>query len=88
MLHHFIKKSQAKSEINKFVKSLSSIKKEYKKSRDKIKDNPSITKLMETQLFFVEDKDFQKHVINNIENNLYTANWAIATEYKKYKKII
>ena len=59
----FIKKSQTKSEVNKFVKSLSNIKKEYKKSRDKIKDNPSITKLMETQLFFVEDKDFQKHVI-------------------------
>jgi phosphotransferase system enzyme I (PtsI) len=82
----FIKKSQTKSEVNKFVKSLSNIKKEYKKSRDKIKDNPSITKLMETQLFFVEDKDFQKHVINNIENNLYTANWAIATEYRNIKK--
>ena len=82
----FIKKSQTKSEVNKFAKSLSNIKKEYKKSRDKIKDNPSITKLMETQLFFVEDKDFQKHVINNIENNLYTANWAIATEYKNIKK--
>ena len=82
----FIKKSQTKSEVNKFAKSLSNIKKEYKKSRDKIKDNPSITKLMETQLFFVEDKDFQKHVINNIENNLYTANWAIATEYRNIKK--
>ena len=41
---------------------------------------------METQLFFVEDKDFQKHVIINIENNLYTANWAIATEYRNIKK--
>ena len=82
----FIKKSQTKSEVNKFAKSLSNIKKEYKKSRDKIKDNPSITKLMETQLFFVEDKDFQKHVINNIENNLYTSNWAIATEYRNIKK--
>ena len=82
----FIKKSKVKNEINKFVKSLSSIKCEYKKSRDKIKDNPSITKLMDTQLFFVEDKDFQKHVINNIASNLYTANWAIATEYKNIKK--
>ena len=82
----FIKKSQVKNEVNKFLKSLSNIKKEYIRSRDKIKDNPSITKLMETQLFFVEDKDFQKHVIINIENNLYTANWAIATEYRNIKK--
>jgi phosphotransferase system enzyme I (PtsI) len=82
----FIKKSQVKNEINKFLKSLSNIKKEYIRSKDKIKDNPSIAKLMETQLFFVEDKDFQKHVINNIASNLYTANWAIATEYKNIKK--
>ena len=82
----FIKKSQVKNEINKFLKSLSNIKKEYIRSKDKIKDNPSIAKLMETQLFFVEDKDFQKHVIINIENNLYTANWAIATEYRNIKK--
>ena len=82
----FIKKSQIKIETNRFINSLLSIKEEYKKSRDKIKGNPSIIKLMETQLFFVEDKDFQKHIINNIENNLYTANWAIATEYKKIKK--
>jgi phosphotransferase system enzyme I (PtsI) len=82
----FIRKSKVKNEINKFVKSLSSIESEYTKSRNKIKDNPSITKLMDTQLFFVKDKDFQKHVINNIASNLYTANWAIATEYKNIKK--
>lgn len=82
----FIKKSQIKIETKRFLNSLASIKKEYKKSRDKIKDNSPMAKLMETQLFFIEDQDFQKHIIDMIENNLYTANWAIAIEYKNIKK--
>lgn len=82
----YIKKSQVKSETNKFLKSLASIKEEYKKSRDKIKNNLPMAKLMQTQLFFIEDQDFQMHIIDMIENNLYTANWAIATEYKNIKK--
>ena len=82
----FIKKSQVKTETKRFLKSLSSIKEEYKKSRNKIKNNLPMAKLMETQLFFIEDQDFQIHIIDMIENNLYTANWAIAIEYKNIKK--
>ena len=82
----FIKKSQVKTETKRFLKSLASIKEEYKKSREKIKDNLPMAKLMETQLFFIEDQDFQMHIIEMIENNLYTANWAIAIEYKSIKK--
>ena len=82
----FIKKSQVKTETKRFLKSLASIKEEYKKSREKIKDNLPMAKLIETQLFFIEDQDFQMHIIEMIENNLYTANWAIAIEYKSIKK--
>ena len=82
----FIKKSQVKIETKRFLRSLASIKEEYKKSREKIKDNIPMAKLMETQLFFIEDQDFQMHIIEMIENNLYTANWAIAIEYKSIKK--
>ena len=82
----YIKKTQVKSETKRFLESLSSIKEEYKKSRDKIKDNLPMAKLIETQLFFIEDKDFRMHIIDKIKNNLYTANWAIAIEYKNIKK--
>jgi len=82
----YIKKSQVKSETKRFLKSLVSIKEEYKKSRDKIKNNLPMAKLMETQLFFIEDQDFQTHIIDMIENDLYTANWAIAIEFKNIKK--
>ena len=82
----YIKKSQVKSETKRFLKSLVSIKEEYKKSRDKIKNNLPMVKLMETQLFFIEDQDFQTHIIDMIENDLYTANWAIAIEFKNIKK--
>ena len=82
----FIKKSQVKTETKRFLRSLASIKEEYKKSREKIKDNLPMAKLIETQLFFIEDQDFQIHIIEMIENNLYTANWAIANEYKSIKK--
>ena len=82
----FIKKSQIKSETKRFLKSLASIKDEYSKSRDKIKNNLPMAKLMDTQLFFIGDQDFQTHVIEKIEHNLYTANWAITLEYKNIKK--
>ena len=82
----FIKKSQVKTETKRFLRSLASIKEEYKKSREKIKDNLPMAKLIETQLFFIEDQDFQMHIIEMIENNLYTANWAIVIEYKSIKK--
>ncbi len=45
----FIKKSQVKIETKRFLKSLASIKEEYKKSKEKIKDNLPMAKLMDTQ---------------------------------------
>ena len=82
----YIKKTQVKSETKRFLKSLVSIKEDYKKSRDKIKNNLPMVKLMETQLFFIEDQNFQTHIIDMIEKDLYTANWAIAIEFKNIKK--
>ena len=79
----YIKKSQIPKEVEKFKKSLVSIREGYEKSRDKVKDNATITKLIETQLHFIEDKSFQKNITKKIKNNLYTANWSIATEYQK-----
>ena len=78
-----IKKSQIPKEIEKFKKSLIKIREGYEKSRDKVKDNATITKLIETQLHFIEDKSFQKSITKKIKDNLYTANWSIATEYQK-----
>ncbi len=82
----FIKKSQIKSEIKRFIKSLKDIKDEYEKSRKKINHNLPVSKLLEMQLFLIEDKDFQLHVKDKIENNLYTANWAISTQFKEIEK--
>jgi phosphotransferase system enzyme I (PtsI) len=82
----FIKKSQVDKEIERFKKSLSKIKVEYKKSINKVIDNAAITKLIETQLYFIEDKSFQKNIINKIKNDLHTVNWSIATEYQKIEK--
>jgi phosphotransferase system enzyme I (PtsI) len=79
----YIKKSQIPKEIEKFKKSLINIREGYEKSRDKVKDNTTIMKLIETQLHFIEDKSFQKSITKKIKNNLYTANWSIATEYQK-----
>ena len=82
----YIKKSQIPREIEKFKKSLTNIRKGYEKSRDKVKSNATITKLMETQLHFIEDKSFQASITKKIKNNLYTVNWSIATEYQKIEK--
>ena len=50
----FIKKSQVKNEINKFIKSLSNIKKGYIRSKDKIKDNQKIKKVILTQVLLLQ----------------------------------
>ena len=82
----FIDKSEAFNEKEKFLNALSRLKKEYKKSSDKIKNNQTITKLMDMQLSFIEDIDFKKNVLNKIKNNLYTASWSISSEYLAIKK--
>tara|TARA_B100001109_G_scaffold255403_1_gene258286 strand:+ start:11413 stop:13131 length:1719 start_codon:yes stop_codon:yes gene_type:complete len=81
----FIKKSQINREVQKFQRALADIKTEYNKSKDKVKDNATIIKLMETQLAFVEDGSFKKNVINRIEKKLHTAVWAISSEYQIIK---
>ena len=81
----FIKKSQIDKEIQKFTHALSDIKSEYKKSKDKVKGNDTIIKLMETQLAFIGDGDFKKNVINRIKSELHTAVWSISSEYKIIK---
>ena len=82
----FIDKSEAFNEKEKFLNALSRLKKEYKKSSDKIKNNQTITKLMDMQLSFIEDIDFKKNVLKKIKNNLYTASWSISSEYLAIKK--
>jgi len=82
----YIKKHQIPKEIEKFKKSLMKIRNGYEKSRDKVKDNETISKLMETQLHFIEDKSFQKNIIKKIKNNFYTAHWSITTEYQNIEK--
>ncbi len=82
----FIKKPQVKKEVQKFTQALNDIKSEYKKSKDKIQGNETIIKLMETQLAFIEDENFKMNVINRINNELFTAVWAISSEYKTIKK--
>ena len=82
----FIDKSEASNEKERFLNALSRLKNEYKKSSDKIKNNQTITKLMDMQLSFIEDIDFKKNVLNKIKNNLYTASWSISSEYLAIKK--
>ena len=81
----FIDKSEAFNEKEKFLNALSRLKKEYKKSSDKIKNNQTITKLMDMQLSFIEDIDLKK-CFKKIKNNLYTASWSISSEYLAIKK--
>ena len=82
----FIDKSEASNEKERFLNALSRLKNEYKKSSDKIKNNQTITKLMDMQLSFIEDINFKKNVLNKIKNNLYTASWSISSEYLAIKK--
>ena len=81
----FIKKSQVDQEIKKFIRALTNIKAEYKKSKDKVRDNETIIKLMETQLTFIQDDSFKNNVINRIKKHLHTAVWSISSEYQIIK---
>ena len=81
----FIKKSQIDKEIQKFIRALSNIRTEYKKSKDKVQNNETIIKLMETQLAFIEDGSFKNNVINRIKRDLHTAVWSISSEYQIIK---
>ncbi len=81
----FIKKSQIDKEIQKFNRAVNNIKAEYKKSKDKVRNNETIVKLMETQLALIEDGSFKKNVVNRIKKELHTAIWSISTEYQIIK---
>jgi len=81
----FIKKSQIDKEVQKFTRALTKIRTEYKKSKEKVRGNETITKLMETQLAFIEDGSFKNNVINRIKRELHTAVWSISSEYQIIK---
>ena len=50
-------------------RKINKLKTEYKKSSAKIKNNPAITKLMNMQLSFVNDKSFRENVLKKINNH-------------------
>ena len=81
----FIKKSQIDKEINKFTSAINAIKADYIKSKDKVRGNHAIIKLIETQLAFIEDGDFKKNIVNRIKKELHTAVWSISSEYQIIK---
>ena len=81
----FIKKSQIDKEINKFTLAINAIKADYVKSKDKVRGNQAIIKLIETQLALIEDGDFKKNVVNRIKKELHTAVWSISSEYQIIK---
>ena len=78
----FIKKSQIDKEINKFTSAINAIKADYIKSKDKVRGNHTIIKLIETQLAFIEDGDFTRNIVNRIKKELHTAVWSISSEYQ------
>ena len=82
----FVSKNQVKKESKKCLDVINKLKTEYKKSSSKIKNNPAITKLMNMQLSFVDDKSFRENVLNKINNHQFSANWAISSEYYSMKK--
>tara|TARA_B100000900_G_scaffold278358_1_gene238035 strand:+ start:1 stop:1719 length:1719 start_codon:yes stop_codon:yes gene_type:complete len=81
----FIKKSQIDKEIKKFTSAINTIKAEYNKSKDKVRGNQTIIKLIETQLALIEDGNFKKNVINRIKKELHTAVWSVSSEYQTIK---
>lgn len=81
----FIKKTQVKKETANFKLALKNVLQEYNKARDKVKDNKAVYKLMETQVAFINDDNFYKSVTNKISRSLYTASWAVSSEYISIK---
>ena len=82
----FVSKNQVNKESKKCLDVINKLKTEYKKSSSKIKNNPAITKLMNMQLSFVDDKSFRESVLNKINNHQFSASWAISSEYYSMKK--
>ena len=82
----FVSKNQVSKESKKCLDVINKLKTEYKKSSSKIKNNPAITKLMNMQLSFVDDKSFRENVLKKINNHQFSASWAISSEYYSMKK--
>lgn len=82
----YITKNQIKRESKRCLDVIDKLKDEYKKSSTKIKNNTAITKLMDMQSSFVDDQGFRDNILNKINNDLYSARWAIASEYHAIKK--
>ena len=75
----FVSKNQVSKEAKKCLDVINKLKTEYKKSSSKIKNNPAITKLMNMQLSFVDDKSFRENVLKKINNHQFSASWAISS---------
>ena len=82
----FITKNQIKKESKRCLDVINQLKKEYKKSSTKIKNSPVITKLMDMQLSFLDDKGFKNNILNKISDQGFSASWAISSEYHTIRK--
>ena len=82
----FITKNQIKKESKRCLDVIDQLKKEYKKSSTKIKNISVITKLMDMQLSFLDDKGFRDNILHKITNQGFSASWAISSEYHTIRK--
>ena len=82
----FITKKQIKKESKRCIDVIDQLKTEYKKSTTKIKNSPAITKLMDMQLSLLDDKGFKDNILNKINDQGYSASWAISSEYLTISK--
>ena len=82
----FITKNQIKKESKRCLDVIDHLKTEYKKSSTKIKNSPAITKLMDMQLSFLDDKGFKDNILNKIITQGFSASWAISSEYHSIRK--
>ena len=82
----FIKKNQIKKESKRCLDVIDQLKTEYKKSSTKIKNSPVITKLMDMQLSFLDDRGFKDNILNKISSQGFSASWAISSEYHTIRK--
>tara|TARA_Y100001936_G_scaffold87488_1_gene85870 strand:- start:3281 stop:4999 length:1719 start_codon:yes stop_codon:yes gene_type:complete len=82
----FITKNQIKKESKRCLDVIEQLKTEYKKSSTKIKNSPVITKLMDMQLSFLDDKGFKDNILKKISSQGFSASWAISSEYHTIRK--
>ena len=82
----YIKNTNIKKEVSNFKSALDNVLREYNNARDKVKDNRAVYKLMDTQIVFINDESFFKSIVSKITDQLYTAHWAVSSEYISIKE--